>query len=66
MKKISKKLFVVKKYIMAKDAKDAKDAIRLDRKAHVDDVWVDEDWKKDNKNQLPSAIGFEGKISDYE
>ena len=53
--KDSKKLFVVKKYVMAKDAKEA---IKLERKCHVDDVWVDDDWKKDNKNQLPSAIGF--------
>lgn len=52
---INKKLFVVRKYIMAKDAKEA---IKLDRKTKVDDVWVDNDWKRDNKNQLPSAIGF--------
>ena len=61
-KKDSKKLFVVRKYIMARDAKEA---IRLDRKTHVDDVWVDEEWKKSNKDQLPSAIGFNVESENY-
>lgn len=44
MKDNGKKLFVVRKYIMAKSAKDA---IKLDKTAPVDDVWVDTDWNKD-------------------
>lgn len=55
MKKPNKdKLFVVKKYIKAKSAAEA---IRKDKTTPVDDVWVDEDWKKTNTN-LPDAIGF--------
>ena len=45
-----KKRFVVRKYIMAKSALDA---IRLDNISPVDDVWVDEEWKKDN-----TKVGF--------
>lgn len=48
----AKKLFVVKKYIMANSAQQA---IRLDKKTPPDDVWVDETWKNNN---LSSAIGF--------
>lgn len=44
-------LYVIRKYIMADSAMDA---IRLDKKKSVDDVWLDDESKK----QLPSAIGF--------
>lgn len=44
-------LYVIRKYIRANSATEA---IRLDRKKSVDDVWLDEEFKK----QLPSAIGF--------
>lgn len=37
------KLFIVKKYVWAKNARDA---IRLENKQVADDVWVDEEWKK--------------------
>ena len=47
------KLFVVRKYILAKSASDA---IRKDKTTPVDDVWVDEDFKKINPGA--SAIGF--------
>ena len=47
------KQYIVRKYIMAKSAKDA---IKLDKKKEVDDVWVDEDWKA---SQLENnGIGF--------
>lgn len=54
-KKETNKLFIVKKYIMAKSATEA---IRKDRYTKIDDVWVDEDWKKGRANHLASAIGF--------
>lgn len=38
-----KRLFVVRKYIWASCAKEA---IRKDRDTEVDDVWIDEEWKK--------------------
>ena len=40
-----KKLFVIRKYVLARSAKEA---IRAERKAPVDDVWLDDDWKKAN------------------
>lgn len=55
MRKIEQKRFIIKKYIMATSAQDA---IRKERSVTPDDVWVDEDWKKDNPNKLESAIGF--------
>jgi len=63
-KKLSKvpiKRFVIKKYIMAKSAQQA---LKIERRTKPDDVWVDEDWKKENPNTLQSAIGFE--VYDYE
>ncbi len=50
-----KKLFIIRKYITAYSAKNA---IKLDKKTPVDDVWVDDDWKKDNLNKNTEAIGF--------
>jgi hypothetical protein len=47
------KLFVVRKYIKAASAIDA---IRKDKHTPVDDVWVDEDWKKGG--DMPDVIGF--------
>lgn len=37
-----KKMFIVRKYIMAKNASEA---IRLDKNHKVDDVYVDSDWR---------------------
>ena len=48
------KLFVIRKYILAKSASDA---IRKDKTTPVDDVWVDDDFKKSSTGA--SAIGFE-------
>jgi len=61
-KPIKPKRYIVKKYIMARSAHEA---LRKERRVRPDDVWVDEDWKKENPNVLESAIGFEVK-SDYE
>ena len=47
------KMFVIRKYVKAKDALSA---IKKDRKTQVHEVWIDDEWKK---NQLASAIGFE-------
>lgn len=49
------KMFVVKKYIMAKSASEA---LRKERNVKADDCWVDEDWRKRSKDNLASAIGF--------
>lgn len=57
MKKSGVKLkrYIVRKYIMAKSAHEA---LRKERRTRPDDCWVDEDWKKENPDQLVSAIGF--------
>lgn len=49
------KLFVIRKYIKAVSASEA---IKKDRSTPVDDVWVDDEWKKNSATRLESAIGF--------
>ena len=64
MKKDIKKRYVVRKYIMAKSAQEA---IRKDRTHKPDDVWIDDEWKKENPNKLESCIGFQTNSGrDYE
>lgn len=48
----TKKLFIIKKYIMANNAKQA---IKLDKTTEVDDVWIDPDWQKNN---MCAPIGY--------
>lgn len=57
------KRFIVRKYIMAKSASEA---LKLERRHRPDDVWVDEDWKKEAGNQLSSCIGFSAEKEYYE
>ncbi len=47
--------FFVKKYIWASNAKEA---IRKDKTASPDDVWIDDDWKKANTGDSKEAVGF--------
>jgi len=61
-KKPIEKRFIIKKYIMATSASHA---IKKERRVRPDDVWVDEDWKKDNPNTLQSAIGYNIDVPDY-
>ncbi len=56
MKKQNKQLYIVRKYIMATSAKSA---INLDKKTPVQDVWIDDEWKKNNPKELTPSIGFE-------
>lgn len=55
MKKRIKKLYIVRKYIMAISAKEA---IKKDLDTEVDDVWVDDDWKKNNQLEETKKLGF--------
>lgn len=55
MKKTSQKMFIVKKYIMARSAREA---LRKERTQAADDCWVDEEWRKNNTDNLAAAIGF--------
>lgn len=45
MKTKQEQMYVIKKYIMANSAIEA---IKKDKQAPVHDVWVDEDYKKNN------------------
>lgn len=54
MKKPKLKQFVVRKYIMAKSASDA---IKKEKQFPVDDVWIDDDWKKTQEFPKP-PVGF--------
>lgn len=49
-------MFVVKKYIMASSAQEA---LRKEKSTPADDCWIDEEWRKGNKDQLAVAIGFQ-------
>jgi hypothetical protein len=50
------KLFVVRTYVMAKNAQEA---LRKFKKQEPHECWVDDEWKKGNGARLESAIGFE-------
>lgn len=50
-----KKLYIVRKYIMASSAHEA---LKLERKRRPDDVFIDSDWQRNNPTQLESVIGF--------
>lgn len=53
---MNEKLYIVRKYIMARSAKDA---ILKDKKSDVDDVWLDEDFKKTEIDK--GCLGFNNK-----
>lgn len=63
MKKQPLKRYIVRKYIMAKSAREA---LKKDRTHLPDDVWVDDEWKKENSRDLSSAIGFQVITDRYE
>ena len=53
------KLYVVRKFIMAKSAEDA---IKKERKEKVDSVWIDEEWNKYNKEkEIDENYKFKGR-----
>ncbi len=60
-KKVEKpKMYIVRKYIKAKDLKQA---IRLEPKTPIHDCWIDNDWKE---THLADAIGFAHTEEEYE
>jgi hypothetical protein len=61
MKNQSKpKMYIVRKYVMAKDCKDA---LRQERSIPVHDVFIDQQWSDGQVVNLADAIGFEyGKL----
>lgn len=52
------KQFIVRKYIMAKNAKEA---LRIERKIAADEVWVDEKWMEAQTES--KEMGFKNEIS---
>lgn len=54
--KDKRKLYVVRKYIKANSVHEA---LKKEKTAKVDEVWVDEEWKKNHNDHLESAIGFD-------
>lgn len=62
-KKDDRKLFIVRKYVMAVDAQQA---IKLAKDLKPDDVYVSDEWKQGKNAQLASAIGFVAYEDTYE
>lgn len=56
MKKFKQKLYVIRKYVMASSASGA---IKKEKNQKVDDVWIDDDYKRNMTQKLEPAIGFE-------
>lgn len=50
-----KKLFIVRKYVMAESVADA---VRIEGTRPVDDCFVDDDWKKSQPDNAAAAFGF--------
>lgn len=49
------KLYIIRKYVKAPSAASA---IRRERRFPVDDIWVDEEWRKNLSHNLATALGF--------
>jgi len=62
MGRLTNKLYIVRKYIFAPSAQAA---IQKERKRSVDDVWIDEDWRKRQADKK-DAIGFHNLESNEE
>lgn len=54
---MKEKQYIIRKYVMAKDVKDA---LKKDRQAVADEAWVDPDWLKENP-EIGQVIGFKKK-----
>jgi hypothetical protein len=52
---VKKDRYIVRKYIMANSAIEA---IELEKESPVHDVWIDEDYKNEQRRELASCIGF--------
>ncbi len=49
------KMFIVRKYVLAISASDA---IKKEKQVPVHDVFIDDDWRKLNEDQLSKSLGF--------
>ena len=53
-KKRENKLYVIRKYVLATSLKDAH---KKERRVPIDEIWLDEDWKK-SQGGGTNTIGF--------
>ena len=49
------KMFIVRKYVMARSVQEA---LKLERSAPIHEVFIDDEWSKGNRTELASAIGY--------
>lgn len=55
MNKEKNKLYIVRTYVMAKNARQA---LSKAKKTNEHECWVDDDWAKGNRETLANAVGF--------
>ena len=55
MKKEQQKMFIVRKHVMASSVAEA---IRKERMEKVSEVFIDDEWRKNQKDKLADAMGF--------
>ena len=60
-KKDQLKLFIVRKYIMARSANDA---LKKEKGCLPDDCWLDDEYRKMRTNEKVPAIGFNVELDD--
>ncbi len=49
------KMLIVRKYIMASSVEEA---LRKEKKTKVHEIYIDDEWRKNNKDNLAIAVGF--------
>lgn len=55
MKKTQEKLYIVRKYVWASSARGA---IEKEKTQKVDDCWIDDDWRRNNPQDINKQVGF--------
>lgn len=53
----SNKQYIVRKYVLARSAAEA---LKIEHKFKADDVWLDDEWKK-NQKEVAGEMGFKSK-----
>lgn len=62
--KLHAQMYIVRKYVKAFSAIDA---IRKEKNVAPRDVFIDDDWRKNQTDNLADAIGFkDNSVQDYE
>lgn len=53
--KAPEKLFIVRKYVKAFSVKDA---LKKEKDVEIDDIFIDDEWRKNHNDSLSRALGF--------